>query len=78
MELNLYGEISEKNGLELGIELMKDTEFALLDAPCIMVLITGAVLAERFCDGALLDFFKSGCIAKWLNRLKEIDSQICH
>jgi len=27
-------------------------------------LIMGAVRAERFCNGALLDFFKTGCILK--------------
>ncbi|WP_230874981.1 DUF6508 domain-containing protein [Lysinibacillus cavernae] len=29
--------------------------------------------AERFCDGALLDFFKSGYILKWLERLNSIE-----
>jgi hypothetical protein len=76
MELNRYGEILEKNGLEWGIESMKEAEVSSLDAQCVMALILGAVRAERFCDGALLDFFESGCIEKWLNRLKEIDSQI--
>lgn len=33
----------------------------------------GAVRAERFCDGALLDFFESGSVLKWLERLKTID-----
>lgn len=78
MDLNHYGEILEKNGLEWGIISMKDAEVSSLDAQCVMALITGAVRAERFCDGALLDFFKSGCIAKWLNRLKEIDSRMCY
>ncbi|WP_349947248.1 DUF6508 domain-containing protein [Lacrimispora sp. BS-2] len=75
MELNRYGEILEKNGLQWGIESMKDAEVSSLDAQCIMALIIGAVRAERFCDGALLDFFKSGCFEKWLNRLKDIDSR---
>ena len=75
MELKRYGEILEKNGIKWEIESMKDAEVSSLDAPCIMALITGAVRAERFCDGALLDFFQSGCFAKWLSRLKEIDSQ---
>lgn len=39
-----------------------------------MALITGAVRAERFCDGALLGFFKDGSIRKWLERLKELDN----
>ena len=45
-----------------------------MDAKCIMALIMGAVSAERFCDGALLGFFKDGSIKKWLERLKEIDT----
>jgi hypothetical protein len=35
----------------------------------------GAIRAERFCDGALLGFFKDGYILKWLKRLKDIDWQ---
>lgn len=73
MELNRYGEILEKNGLQWEIESMTEAEVSSLDAPCIMALITGAVRAERFCDGALLDFLESGCFLKWLNRLKQID-----
>ena len=29
--------------------------------------------AERFCDGALPGFFENGSIARWLERLKELD-----
>ncbi len=76
MELNRYGEILEKNGLKWEIEFMKDAEVPSLDAQCIMAIITGAVRAERFCDGALLDFLQSGCFAKWLYRLKQINSQM--
>ena len=75
MELNRYGEILEKNGIQWEIESMKEAEVSSLDAPCVMALITGAVRAERFCDGALLDFLQSGSFTKWLNRLKQIDSQ---
>ena len=41
-----------------------------------MALIIGAVRAERFCDGALLDFLDTGCILKWLQRLEEIDEPL--
>ena len=44
-----------------------------LDARCVCALLVGAVRAERFCDGALLSFFKDGSVRCWLNRLKEID-----
>jgi hypothetical protein len=76
MQLNRYGEILQKNGLSWEIDSMKDAEVSLLDAQCIMALITGAVRAERFCDGALLEFFQNGSMTKWLKRLKELDSQI--
>ena len=46
-----------------------------LDARCICALLVGAVRAERFCDGALMLFFKNGSIARWLNRLKAIEEE---
>ena len=71
-ELTHYGEILEKNGLEWGTKSMSDADVSALDAQCVMALIMGAVRAERFCDGALLGFFKDGSIKKWLERLKEV------
>ncbi|MGI6010974.1 MAG: DUF6508 domain-containing protein [Ruminococcus sp.] len=35
----------------------------------------GAIRADRFSEGALLYFFETGIITKWLNRLKEIDEK---
>ena len=72
-ELNHYYDILEKNGLEWGSKSMSEADVSHLDGKCIMALIVGAVRAERFCDGALLGFFKDGSIKKWLMRLKEID-----
>lgn len=73
-ELTRYGEILEKNGLEWGSKSMREADVSSLDSQCVMALIMGAVRAERFCDGALLGFFKDGSIKKWLERLKEIDT----
>ena len=70
--LNRYGEILEKNGLEWGSK-MRVADVSDKDAQCILALIIGAVRAERFCDGALMGFFKDGSIEKWLLRLLEID-----
>ena len=39
-----------------------------------MMSILGAVRAERFCDGVLLGFFENGSIARWIERLKELDT----
>lgn len=73
-ELTRYGEILEKNGLEWGSKSMREADVSSLDSQCVMALIMGAVRAERFCDGALLGFFKDGSIKKWLERLKEINA----
>ncbi len=45
-----------------------------MDGRTVVALLTGAIRAERFCDGALLDFCKSGAVLRWLKRLKEIDN----
>ena len=72
-ELNHYGEILNQNGIEWGSKSMSEADVADKDARCVMALIMGTVRAERFCDGALLGFFKDGSVRKWLERLKEID-----
>ena len=71
-ELTRYGEILERSGIEWGTKSMSEADVSSLDAQCVMALITGAVRAERFCDGALLGFFKDGSIRRWLERLKEV------
>lgn len=73
MELTRYGDILKDNGLEWGMESMKNADVSNLNAQCVLALIMGADRAERFCYGALLDFFKSGCILKWLERLNSIE-----
>lgn len=76
-ELTRYGEILERNGLEWGTKSMSEADVSSLDARCVMALIMGAVRAERFCDGALLSFFKGGSIRRWLVRLHELDGAFC-
>lgn len=72
-ELTHYGQILEENGLNWNIESMSGAIVDDLDPRCVCALLVGAVRAERFCDGALMEFFKNGSISRWLNRLKEID-----
>lgn len=72
--LNRYSEILENNGLEWGVE-MSAADVSDKNAQCVLALIIGAVRAERFCDGALMKFFKDGSIKKWLTRLLEIDGE---
>ncbi len=68
-----YNDILFKNGIEWDNSSMSETDVSMLDGRCIMALLMGAVRAERFFNGALLQFFQTGTITKWLNRLKEID-----
>ena len=71
--LTRYGEILEAAGLEWGTESMESADVSALDGQTVMALLVGAVRAERFCDGALLGFLESGCIERWLRRLRQID-----
>ena len=76
MELNHYGDILFAAGIEWNTKSMESANIANLDGTTIMALIVGAIRAERFCDGALLGCFESGCIMKWLLRLQEIDASV--
>lgn len=72
-ELNHYGQILEENGLRWDSRSMGSAIVDDLDARCICALLVGAVRAERFCDGALMEFFKDGSVKRWLQRLAELD-----
>lgn len=74
-ELTRYRDILERNGLSWDMRSMTEADVSTLDGQAVMALLMGAVRAERFCDGTLIDFCESGCIAKWLYRLREIDDQ---
>ena len=71
--LNRYGSILEKCGINWETESMSTVDVSKMDAQCVMALMMGAVRAERFCSGALKEFFENGTIEKWLCRLKEIE-----
>ncbi len=75
IELTRYEGILKENGLEWETDSMKNADVSNLNAQCVLALIMGAVRAERFCDGALLDFFKSGCILRWLEKLQSIEQR---
>ena len=74
LSLTRYGEILEEAKLKWDWDIMHNADVSQLDGLTIMALIVEAIRAERFCDGALLSFFEDGSVAKWLTRLKEIDS----
>lgn len=73
-ELTNYGLILENNGLRWDHESMRNADIDNMNEQGILALIMGAIRAERFCDGALLDFFTDGYIMKWLKGLKAIDN----
>lgn len=68
-----YAEILQANGIEWGYDSMMKADASVLDAKCILALLIASLRAERFCDGALLGFIKSGAVTRWLKRLQELD-----
>lgn len=68
-----YAEILQANGIEWGYDSMMKADASVLDAQCILALLIASLRAERFCDGALLEFIKSGAVTRWLKRLQELD-----
>ncbi|WP_261806271.1 DUF6508 domain-containing protein [Lapidilactobacillus luobeiensis] len=73
MEMTRYKDILKDNGLEWDFESIKNADVTNLDAKCVLAMIMGAIRADRFSEGTLLSFFKSGCILKWLERLRNIE-----
>ncbi len=70
-----YQDVLKTNGIEWETESMSNADVTSKDATCIIALILAADRAERFCDGAFLDFFQKGCIVRWLERLQVIDKE---
>ncbi|UXO89017.1 DUF6508 domain-containing protein [Bacillus safensis] len=69
MELTRYSEILLENGIEWGMNDMEHVDISNLNAQCVLALIMGVVRAERFSEGAIFNFFKSGNMLKCLERL---------
>ena len=72
-DMKNYREILEKAGVEWGINSMEGAIVDDLDARTVLALLIGAIRADRFCEGVLLGFMKSGAIQRWLGRLKGLD-----
>lgn len=68
-----YADILNANGIKWGYDSMIKADASVLDAQCILALLIASLRAERFCDGALLSFIKSGTVTRWLKRLQELD-----
>ncbi len=75
IELTRYGDILGAANIKWDIQSMRYADVSALDGRTVMALLVGAVRAERFCDGALLAFCEDGSVAKWLQRLKELDEE---
>ena len=58
-----YAEILQANGIEWGYDSMMKADASELDAQCILALLIASLRAERFCDGALLEFIKNGAVS---------------
>lgn len=68
-----YAKILQANGIEWNYDSMIKADASGLDAQCILALLIASLRAERFCDGALLEFIKNGAVIRWLKRLQEFD-----
>ena len=75
MELTRNGDILGAANIKWDTQTMRYADVSALDGRTVMALLVGAVRAERFCDGALLAFCEDGSVAKWLQRLKELDEE---
>lgn len=68
-----YAKILQANGIEWNYDSMIKADASVLDAQCILALLIASCRAERFCDGVLLGFIKSGAVIRWLKRLQKLD-----
>ncbi len=71
MELDYYREILKANNID--IETIKSVDVSRLNGQCVCAMIVANVLAEKFCEGAILGSCKDGTFAKWLKRLQILD-----
>jgi len=68
-DLTNYKEILGNNNINWGASDMRCANSDNLDDKCVLALITAAIRADRFSEGALLGFLEDGCIVRWLERM---------
>lgn len=73
LEMTRYDDILKENGLQWDVQSMENADVFNLNAKCVLALIMGAVRADRFYEGALSGFFRSGAMLRWLERLHTIE-----
>ncbi len=71
--LEEYRSILETHGVEWSFDGMRDADAAALDSRRILAMIMATIRMDRFCEGVLVSAFEEGMIARWLERLREID-----
>ena len=71
MDLENYRNILKYN--DINIDTIKEVNVSRLNAQCICAMLVANVLAEKFCEGAILASCKDGTFEKWLHRLKDLD-----
>ncbi len=68
--------ILERNHIAWGMKSMSGADVSALDGRAVFALLARAFEAENCSRGAVLEFCESGCVSRWLKRLKEIDEEI--
>ena len=71
--LTRYSDILVSYNLKWGADSLITADVDLLPAECILAMIMGVIRGDRFSEGALLSFFKNGCMLRWLKRLEELE-----
>jgi len=74
-KINNYYEILEKHNMpqQWSGESLSNLDLSKFDQQGILALILGVLRTDRFSEGTMLEFFDSGCILKWLKRLREME-----
>ncbi|MDO4502034.1 MAG: DUF6508 domain-containing protein [Coriobacteriia bacterium] len=70
-----YRSVLESYGLFNGEDLVA-ADVQNCDARCLFSMIFAIVREERFWDGILVEYFKSGKMLEWLKRLRELDEGV--
>ena len=69
-----YDETIQAGGVDIRNIPLKDVDVSSLDGTTVLAMLMMAIREDRFCEGALLEYFENGSIRKWLQRLQEIDN----
>ncbi len=72
-EASSYFSTLEKAGIRLELCSMEKADEKKLEGETVIALLVAAVEADKFCEGTYLYFLNTGCVQKWLKRLKKLD-----